>query len=341
MLDEILMANSVPKIFRGKNLIGHKFGYNNIVLAYLGKNNKHHSQWLVKCGGCNREWVLPYERVFGKNVTLECIDCLTKRKSQIKEDLTNYEFGDSIVLGYGGRKGKRILWKVKCKICGKENLCDRNSIITKPRKSCRSCSAKKVTNRRKDLSGKIFGKECIILQEKNINEERIFIAECGICKKQFEVKYSQVFNKTKTCKKCYIESISGYNNYRYNNNLENKDRIDRRTIFGYTKLVKDTYKRDNYRCVICGRNDYLCSHHLDSYAEFPNKRFDINNCITLCSSRGVLKGCHEEFHGLFNKNRKNTIYEFIDFLWIKYSELNYNNYFLDNFAYILDFLQNR
>lgn len=45
--------------------------------------------------------------------------------------------------------------------------------------------------------------------------------------------------------------------------------------------------RDNYTCLLCGvRGEVMNVHHIETWAESPNRRFDETNLITLC------KPCH-------------------------------------------------
>lgn len=49
------------------------------------------------------------------------------------------------------------------------------------------------------------------------------------------------------------------------------------------------FERDNYTCKLCGIHGcYLEAHHIKSFAEFPELRFDVNNGLTLC------KPCHRK-----------------------------------------------
>lgn len=43
-------------------------------------------------------------------------------------------------------------------------------------------------------------------------------------------------------------------------------------------------RRDNYTCQMCGLHSKrgMEAHHIWSYAEFPSKRFDVDNGVTLC-----------------------------------------------------------
>lgn len=49
------------------------------------------------------------------------------------------------------------------------------------------------------------------------------------------------------------------------------------------------YLRDEFTCVVCGQvGGKLHAHHIKSWAEFPELRFDVSNGVTAC------KKCHKE-----------------------------------------------
>ncbi len=67
-----------------------------------------------------------------------------------------------------------------------------------------------------------------------------------------------------------------------------------RTTAQYKNWRKSVFERDNYTCQICsirsknGTSVYLESHHVRSFALFPELRFELSNGRTLC------KECHKK-----------------------------------------------
>jgi len=64
----------------------------------------------------------------------------------------------------------------------------------------------------------------------------------------------------------------------------------------YIEWRKKVFERDNYSCLNCGARGrknqqvVLHPHHIKSYTNFPNIRYDVNNGVTLCVS------CHHKVH---------------------------------------------
>jgi 5-methylcytosine-specific restriction endonuclease McrA len=84
------------------------------------------------------------------------------------------------------------------------------------------------------------------------------------------------------------EENPNFKNGRYT--LEN-----RRRSWHYTKSLdyrdwrKAVYERDGYTCQNCGqRGGYLTAHHVKSWAEHPELRYEIDNGQTLCEP------CHQQ-----------------------------------------------
>ena len=64
----------------------------------------------------------------------------------------------------------------------------------------------------------------------------------------------------------------------------------------YKAWRKSVFERDLYTCQCCGKMTHdIEAHHLDNFAEYPAKRYDIDNGITLC------KKCH-------NPNQKGSFH---------------------------------
>jgi len=56
-----------------------------------------------------------------------------------------------------------------------------------------------------------------------------------------------------------------------------------RTSFGMKEWRRKVFARDNYTCQECGKTKcYIESHHIKSFAKYPELRFDLENGITLC-----------------------------------------------------------
>jgi 5-methylcytosine-specific restriction endonuclease McrA len=84
---------------------------------------------------------------------------------------------------------------------------------------------------------------------------------------------------------------------RYTNQFERHSTDARR----WTKAV---YKRDGFTCRECGQvGGRLNAHHVKSWAEFPDLRYELSNGVTLC------EGCHARHHphlGMFQRGKKRT-----------------------------------
>lgn len=56
----------------------------------------------------------------------------------------------------------------------------------------------------------------------------------------------------------------------------------------YKQLRNNVFKRDNYTCQVCfTTKTYLEMHHIKEWSNYPDLRFVLENCITLC------KPCHK------------------------------------------------
>ena len=71
------------------------------------------------------------------------------------------------------------------------------------------------------------------------------------------------------------------------------------------------FKRDDYLCQCCGNKKNLEAHHIENFAEHENKRFDINNGLTMCIDchNPIKQGSFHHTYGTRNNNL-NQLQEF-------------------------------
>ena len=72
------------------------------------------------------------------------------------------------------------------------------------------------------------------------------------------------------------------------------------------KIWRDSvFRRDDYTCQICGRRGCkLRANHIKRFSEFPDKRIDLNNGVTICKDCDIRWVLHreEEWESYFNFN---------------------------------------
>jgi hypothetical protein len=99
--------------------------------------------------------------------------------------------------------------------------------------------------------------------------------KCIDCKETLKSRY------IKRCKKCFIKSVSGENSYLWKGGITKASKLER-SKFRY-KIQKMVLERDNYTCQMCNiRGVSLQVDHIQSWSEYVELRFDMNNCRTLC-----------------------------------------------------------
>lgn len=84
----------------------------------------------------------------------------------------------------------------------------------------------------------------------------------------------------------------GANNGNFNSDLTIQEReyfLKKRHSHKCNKWKRAVKERDGC-CIICGNKNDLHAHHLNSVKYFPEKAYEIENGITLCST------CHKYFH---------------------------------------------
>ena len=90
------------------------------------------------------------------------------------------------------------------------------------------------------------------------------------------------------------KTLLGEKNPNWRGGISKKSHLDR-TSLNYKLWRKDVFVRDHYTCLVCGkRGGELNAHHIKSFKDFPELRFESDNGITLCIE------CHYLEHGVKN-----------------------------------------
>jgi len=162
---------------------------------------------------------------------------------------------------------------------------------------------------RKDVKKSLLEKGYILLSPYIKSTDPVMIK----CIKHGEVHYAKtqcILNLNSNLRCCWIDGISGKNNYRYNPKLTDDERVNRRLYFHneVSKWRTQVYQRDKYTCACCYKiGGQINAHHIANWADNIKIRFEISNGVTLCLS------CHKKLHSIYGK-RNTTKKQFEEFL---------------------------
>ena len=171
--------------------------------------------------------------------------------------------------------------------------------ITKFQKKCLVCDDLFFTtpSRIKSNKGKYCSKRCHAIDKKNnwgkekspnwVERKKY---SCLICNKEFKRLESAIKNNNAFCSRpCYWKWLSenvtppsqkGKKPWNYKG-ITPKNKLERARF--KREILKKVFERDDYTCQICGqRGGNLQVDHIQSWVDYVELRFNINNCRTLC-----------------------------------------------------------
>ena len=296
---------------RAKDITGEVFGR----LTVLGRthNIKKDTAWLCKCKCGNYKIVRTTGLRSGDNVSCGC-----KRKEiNSPHDIKGHKYGRLTALEMTNKRSSRgeVYWKCKCD-CGNVTKVMKSRLSNGHVKSC-GCLAKEVTSERQSasgyrLTGKRFGRLKVIREfGKRKEYGRLWQCKCDCGNITNVSARDLVGERVRSCGCKQIEHVTllglsnaGSNNPAYNHELTDEQRETsrfQRTSHQAKQLRGDTLKRDNYKCLVCDGNSKLVAHHLESFADNKDLRFELDNMATMCET------CHIDFHkqyGFGNNTRE-------------------------------------
>ena len=217
-------------------------------------------------------------------------------------DFTGKVFGHLTVLQKVSRpdlKSKCYSWLCRCE-CGKEVSVLVANLMRRPNISC-GCMQHPIDK----LIGQRIPGTCFQLLAlsdyggKNKHRRYLCLCDCG---EKFEIRADEIGSPKRLSCGCYgREQTSKMNRKRigplsprWKPDLDPADREGRRRYQSHAQKIwrEKVFERDKYSCIICqddtGGN--LTAHHLNSWDEFKDQRWIVENGATTC------KDCHDNFH---------------------------------------------
>lgn len=205
--------------------------------------------------------------------------------------------------------------KYKTHYCN--NLCASKSRKVRVTKQCDVCG-EEITRKPSEFGENVYcGRSCYHKSRRSSYTGKTSKVNytCTYCGGVFKQYKSQMKGKKYTY--CGIECkdkhngdlFRGENHHRWNPELTEEQRIQRRKNQDYIQWRESVYERDDYTCQCCEDNKggNLVAHHILNFSEHEDLMYEITNGITLCDV------CHKEFHDNYGytKNNSKQLVEFI------------------------------
>lgn len=188
--------------------------------------------------------------------------------------------------------------KTECKTCGKEII--RSKSYIRKNSFCNvECKSKWHSKQMKGENNPVYVERPVI--------------KCSFCSKHFTKDYvTQIKDKNYFCDRLCEGKWNSVNRVGENSPGWRGGTTPLTALIRNSKRMQDwrksVFKRDNWTCQDCGiRGSYLEAHHIKSFKDFPELRFELENGLTLC------KECHKvtDNYGIkpYNLSRINNLME--------------------------------
>lgn len=206
------------------------------------------------------------------------------------------------------RKSQRFFCSCKCRYIAQKSYQKEinQHLIRKVEKICLYCGKKFIVHKYREDIAKFCSKKCngLWISENCKGKNSPYwkggknrLPKCLICSKRLS---------TIRAKYCYKHSpkVSGINHSRW---IKDRSIVMKnlRNDGAYTQWVKKVKKRDKGICRINNKDcsGYKIVHHILSWSEYPELRYNVNNGITLCQAHHPRKRAEEKrlipfFNGL-------------------------------------------
>ena len=199
------------------------------------------------------------------------------------------------ILSLGKGSDKRV--RVCCPYCHKKRT-SRFSAVVNTGTYCPGC--KKLEKGEQELVGKTVNGIFVLSAAKphvDKNGKRFSMIKCRcFCGKIFTARTNYIKrNHTRSCGCLASISKEGKKNPNFNHKKTKKDReleYAKRRNPEYRKWRKDVLSHFG-RCFLCGETKGLEVHHINSFQENEELRYDKQNGVCLCTN------CHRKYHTTF------------------------------------------
>lgn len=205
-----------------------------------------------------------------------------------KRPIIGRKFGKLLVLSWGGKSRKYLC---RCD-CGKTISVWSSNII----QGCKNhCGCSRFADR--DIIGRRFGRWLVIGRHNGSVEKWDCRCDCG--NKGVAYRTHLIGGNSRSCGCLQREKVAeiGRKNRRFS--WEESFRRRKRPYLTHV-WRKMVLERDHEKCQVCGSDERLAVHHKDNWIDFPVKRLDIDNGVTMCQPH------HIDFHKKYGQGR-NTV----------------------------------